>query len=110
MKMETNNEIYPTWISTSEITLPKGVSILYKYVLYDKKSKTFIWESLPNNQNRKYQAVSPGLTTINDQKGKFESYYEKTSNDINLNEEIHHQEYLRDFKFIKKPSNIVSVV
>lgn len=105
--METNGQLYPSWISTLEITLPKGVSILYKYILYDKRSKMYIWETLPNNLNRKYQAVSPGFTTINDQKGKFESYYEKVSNEMIDKEEISQHEFFREVKLLKKASKTV---
>jgi hypothetical protein len=108
MKMETNSQIYPTWTSSCEITLPKGVSILYKYIIYDKKHKVYIWESLPNNINRKYQAVSPGLTTINDHQGKLQSYYEKASDEVIMKEDTYFHDSIKDInKFVKKTSNLV---
>ena len=107
MILTTNNDIYPTWISTTEITLPKWVSILYKYILYDKKNKIYIWETLPNNVNRKYQAVSPGLTTINDQQNILTSYSEKSSNEVILKEENYNSASLKDIKILKKTSALV---
>ena len=37
--MTTNNDIYPYWISTQEITGPIGMGILYKYLVYDNHFK-----------------------------------------------------------------------
>ena len=108
MKMETNCQVYPTWTSSNEITLPKGVNILYKYILYDIKSRLYVWETLPNNLNRKYQAVSPGLTTINDQQGKLESYYEKSSDDMIMKEENYFHDSFKDIRLIRPSSNLVN--
>ena len=73
MRMETDSKNYPVWSSTSEITSPKGMTIFYKYIVYDKNTNNYFWEFLPTNANRKFVALQAGITTVFDQKGTLES-------------------------------------
>ena len=66
--MTTNNDIYPYWISTQEITGPIGMGILYKYLIYDNHLKKFIWEN--EDQNRFFEIEHPGKFEIGEEKGK----------------------------------------
>jgi len=66
--MTTNNDIYPYWISTQEITGPIGMGILYKYLIYDNHLKKFIWEN--EDQNRFFEIEHPGKFEIEKKKEK----------------------------------------
>lgn len=85
MLMITNDKLYPLWESTQEITGPVGMEIRYKYVVYDMETKTFIWETLENNQNRKYQIDSSGVYILTDEEHILSCKIQKIMGHINSN-------------------------
>jgi galactitol-specific phosphotransferase system IIB component len=82
MRMNTNKELYPIWESTSEITGPVGMEIIYKYVIHDEYKNSFRWEVLPNVMNRKFTIESSGIFVINDEEGTPNSYIQKILNNF----------------------------
>ena len=66
--LSTDPSIYPVWKSSIEISCPVGMEIIYKYVLKDSENN-FIWENLPNNENRKFTVSTPGKFVVVDEKG-----------------------------------------
>jgi hypothetical protein len=71
MHMQTNKENYPIWESTQEITAPVGMEINYKYVICTENS--FLWETLPDNVNRKHTISSSGYFVIHDEENSTRS-------------------------------------
>ena len=66
--LTTDPSIYPLWKSSIEISCPVGTEIIYKYVLKDSENN-YIWENLPNNENRKFTVSTPGKYVVVDEKG-----------------------------------------
>lgn len=84
--METTDELYPYWTSTQEITGPVGMEIYYKYVIYDKNLKKYIWEN-EDNSNRFFVINLPGRFELNDEQGNKECKVKRIGDD-NLDEII----------------------
>jgi len=80
MIMRTNPDTYPIWEST-EIPAPVGMEILYKYILYEEKTNSYIWEILHNNRNRKFSISSSGIFILNDEEGLIECQVHKVMGD-----------------------------
>jgi hypothetical protein len=77
--MITNNESYPIWTSTQDITGPVGMEIFYKYIIYNPSNNSYKWEELENNDNRKHIIASSGMFIINDEESSLNSYVQKTN-------------------------------
>lgn len=84
--MTTNENLYPVWESTQEITGPVGMEIHYKYVVYDKNNNSYIWENLKENANRKHTITSSGIFVVNDEKNTNNSYIQKLMEPSNEND------------------------
>lgn len=66
ISLSTNNDTYPTWV-TSEILVPVGSEIDYKYLIKDQTGN-YLWEYLPQSQNRHIDIKSEGKFIIQDEK------------------------------------------
>ena len=49
--LETNTDIFPTWVNRKRIKFKKGVNIDYKYLIFDE-SGNYSYEYLPAEENR----------------------------------------------------------
>lgn len=77
MVMTTNEDSYPNWESTQEITGPVGMEIIYKYVVYEAKTRSYYWESLPSDGNRKHIIANSGIYVLNDEEGNANSFVKR---------------------------------
>ena len=81
MIMTTNSDTYPIWESTLEIPAPVGMEILYKYILYEEKTNSYLWETLQNDRNRKFSITSSGIFVLNNEEGSIECQVHKLMGD-----------------------------
>ena len=61
------------WESQKSIECPVGMTIEYKYLIFDSKTNKKIFEKLPNNSNRSITAKKPGQYIILDKKGELKA-------------------------------------
>ena len=66
LPLTTSNDLYPTW-TTPEIVVPLGSEIDYKYLIRDKTGN-YLWEYLPQSENRHIDIKSEGKFIIQDEK------------------------------------------
>jgi hypothetical protein len=84
IEMTTNKDTFPIWQSSTEITGPVGMEIIYKYVI--EKEGNYIWENLKNNQNRKFTISNSGIFIINDEENSINSYVQKINNNESIDQ------------------------
>lgn len=64
--LKTTSDTYPLWTLQNAFSCPVGTEILYKYFIKESNGE-IIWESLPNNMNRKKIITKPGEFIIEDE-------------------------------------------
>ena len=69
--LKTNPNIYPNWESNYSLSIPIGMTIEYKYVLFDQNNNQE-WEQLPNYSVRTITMKRPGNYLIINQKGNLD--------------------------------------
>jgi hypothetical protein len=108
MYMLTNKDNYPIWESAPEITAPVGMEINYKYVLYSETTSSFLWETLPDNINRKHTISSSGNFVIFDEENTTRSCVQGQY--MEMNRESDSEEKGEDLAFIDSNNSFESLI
>ena len=82
LKMATTKETYPIWAATTSITCPVEMEFNYKYLAYNSKTKSWIWES--NMSNRFIKIETWGKIEIQEEKGNKKRKVEYIKNTENF--------------------------
>ena len=105
IKMETNENLFPLWESTIDLICPIGMTIEYKYVIFNENGKKE-FEQLPNNSKRILTMKQTGNFLIINKQGdinylktkKLDKKNDDEQNELQLNLNIENND-MKDLKF-----------
>lgn len=83
--LHTNKDLYPVWELDGEIFVIRGITIEFKFLIFNEFTKQYRWEILPNNSNRTYNVTTSGSHVIHSIEG---SILPKTSNNKKISKSI----------------------
>ena len=114
--LHTNEETYPIWTSTYEVTCPVGKTINYKYYIASGSHNECIeWEKLPNGApHRSITIKRQGEYIVLNKKGSMDFKYRKVDMEDECSERDeqcehpHHALSSRKFSFDSSSSAIIS--
>ena len=112
--MNTNEKLFPIWESSIDLTCPIGMTIEYKYVIFNENGEKE-FEKLPNDSKRILTMKQTGSFLIINKQGdshylktkKLENKNEDEQNELKLNDDNNDMKDLK-FKFDRRKISIDS--